>query len=77
MCVLSRSSKTLYGASEEEGIKRKFSILVYKDLGVGTKFEQKIKSVYCVKVVENGAKVWGIQKYNLVVIFTIITNLCT
>ena len=42
-----------------------------------TKFGQKIKSVCCVKVVENGAKSWGIQKYILVVIFIIITNLCT
>ena len=45
---------------------------------MGTKFIQKMKSVCCVKVVENGAKILGgIQKYILVVIFTIITNLCT
>ena len=45
MCVLSRSSKTKYGASEEERVDGKFSILRFKDFGIGTKFGQKIKSV--------------------------------
>ena len=45
MCVLSRSSKTLYGAPEGEGVYGKFSFLVFKDLGAGAKFRQKIKSV--------------------------------
>ena len=78
MCVLSKSSKTLYGAPEGEGVNGKFSILVFKDFGVGTKFGQKMKSVCCVEVVENGTEsLGGVQKYILVVIFTIITNLCT
>ena len=56
----------------------KFSFLVFRDFGVGAKFMQKIKSICCVKVVENGAESLGdVQKYILVVIFTIITNLCT
>ena len=46
MCALSRSLKTLYETSEEEGINRKFSILVFKDFTVGTKFIQKTKSVW-------------------------------
>ena len=55
-----------------------FWILAFKDFGVGAKFIQKIKSVCCVKVVENGTESSGdVQKYILVVIFTIITNLCT
>ena len=62
MCVLSRSSKTLFGAPEEEGVNEKFSILVFKDFGVGTKFGQKIKSVCCVEVVENGTKSLGAYK---------------
>ena len=37
--------KTLYGTSEEEEINGKFSILLFKDFGLGTKFMQKIKSV--------------------------------
>ena len=41
MCVLSRSSKTLYGAPEGEGVNGKFSILVFKDFGVGAEFGQK------------------------------------
>ena len=45
MCVLSRSSKTLYGAPEGEGVDEKFSILVFKDFGVGAKFGQK-ESLY-------------------------------
>ena len=37
-----------------------------------------MKSVCCVKVVENGAESLGsILKIHLVVIFIIITNLCT
>ena len=63
MCVLSRSLKILYGAPEEE-VNRKFSVLVFRDFKVGTKFGQKIKSVCCSKVVENGTKsLGGIQKY--------------
>ena len=62
MCVLSRSSKTLYGAPEGEGVDGKFSILVFKDFGVGAKFMQKMKSVCCVKVVENGAESLGAYK---------------
>ena len=78
MCVLSKSSKTLYGTSEEKEMYGKFSFLVFRDFQMGTKFGRKIKSICCVKVVENGAKIsGGIQKYILVVIFTIITNLCT
>ena len=78
MCVLSRSSKTLYGAPEREGVDEKFSILVFKDFGMGAKFMQKMKFVCCVNIVENDAEsLGGIQKYILVVIFTIITNLCT
>ena len=78
MCVLSRSSKTLYGPPEGEEVNGKFSILVFKDFGKDTKFGQKMKSVYCVEVVENGTESLGhIKKYILVVIFIIITNLCT
>ena len=78
MCVLSRGLKTLYGTSEEEEVYGKFLILVFKDFGEETRFVQKIKSVCCVQVVENDAKSsGGIQKYILVVIFIIITNLCT
>ena len=62
MCVLSRSSKTLYGNPEGEEINGKFSILVFEDFGEGAKFEQKIKSVYWVKVVENGTKIQGCMK---------------
>ena len=77
MCI-EQELKTLYGTLEGEGVKGKFSILVFKDFRVGIKFGQKIKSVYCVKVVENGAESLGsVQKYILVVIFNIITNLCT
>ena len=54
--------KTLYGTSEEEELNGKFSILVFKNFGVGTKFGQKIKSVYCVKVVENGTETFGAYK---------------
>ena len=45
MCVLSRSSKTLYGTPEGEEVDGKFSILVFKDFGVGAKFGQKMKSI--------------------------------
>ena len=62
MCVLSRSSKTLYGAPEGEGVNGKFSILVFKDFGWGLNFGQKMKSVCCVQVVENGAKSLGAYK---------------
>ena len=44
MCVLSRSSKTLYGAPGGK-VNEKFSTLVFRDFGVGTKFRQKMKSV--------------------------------
>ena len=56
MCVLSRSSKTLYGTPEGEGVNGKFSILIFKDFGMGAKLGQKMKSVYGVKVVENCAE---------------------
>ena len=46
MCVLSRSSKTLYGAPEGKGVNGKFSILVFSDFGVGIEFMRKMKSVY-------------------------------
>ena len=45
MCVLSRSSKTLYGTSEGEGIDEKFPILVFRGFGMGTKFVQKMRFV--------------------------------
>ena len=78
MFVLSRSSKTLYGAPDGEEVYRKFSVLVFRDFGVGAKFAQKMKSIRCAEVVENGTEsLGGVQKYLLVVIFTIITNLCT
>ena len=48
MCVLSRSSKTLDGAPEGEGMYDKFSFLVFRDFGLGAKFVQKMKSVCCV-----------------------------
>ena len=48
MCVLSRSSKTLYGAPVGEGVNEKFSILVFRDFGLGAKSVQKMKSVCCV-----------------------------
>ena len=48
MCVLSRSSKTLFVAPEGEGVSEKFSTLVFRNFGVGTKFGQKMKSVCCV-----------------------------
>ena len=62
MCVFSRSLKTLYGAPEGEGLNGKLSILVFKDFGLGAKFLQKMKSVCCVKVVENGAESLGVYK---------------
>ena len=46
MCILSKSSKTLYETPEEEKMYEKFLILVFRDFGVGTKFEQKLKFVY-------------------------------
>ena len=46
MFALSRSSKTLLGAPGEEGVNEKFSTLVFRDFG-GTRFGQKMKSVYC------------------------------
>ena len=48
MYVLSRSSKTLDGTSEGEGMYRKFSFLALRDFGLGAKFVQKMKSVCCV-----------------------------
>ena len=48
MCVLSRSSKTLDGAPEEEEMYEKFSFLAFRDFGLGAKFVQKMKSVCCV-----------------------------
>ena len=48
MCVLSRSSKTLSGAPDGKGVNGKFSTLVFRDFGVGTKFGQKMKSICCV-----------------------------
>ena len=45
MCVLSRSSKTLYGAPGGEGVYGKFSFLVFRDFGKGAKVGQKMKSV--------------------------------
>ena len=62
MCVLSRSSKTLYGAPEGEGVYGKFLFLVFRDFGMGAKFMQKMKSVCCVKVVENGAESLGVYE---------------
>ena len=62
MCVLSRSSKTLYGTPEAEGLYGKFLFLVFRDFGMGAKFEQKIKSVCWVKVVENGTEILGAYK---------------
>ena len=46
MFVLSRSSKTIFGAPRGEGVNVKFSTLVFSDFG-GTKFGQKMKSVCC------------------------------
>ena len=40
MCI-EQELKNLYGAPEGEGVDGKFSILVFKDFGVGTKFGQK------------------------------------
>ena len=45
MCVLSRSSKTLYGTPVEEGVNEKFSILVFRNFGLGAKSVQKMKSI--------------------------------
>ena len=59
MFVLSRNSKTLFGAPWEEGVNEKLSILVFKDSGEGTKFEQKMNFVCCMKVVENGTESLG------------------
>ena len=56
MFVLSRSLKTLFGAPREERVNEKFLTLVFRDIGRGTKLEQRIMSVYYMKVVENGAK---------------------
>ena len=77
MCVLSRSSKTIYGASEEKQMYEESSILVFRDFGVGAKFGNKIKSVYGVSGRKWHQNSGGIQKYILVAIFIIITNLCT
>ena len=79
VCVYWAGAQILYmGLLRGLGVDGKLSILVFKDFGVGAKFGQKMKSVCWVKVVENGAKILGgIQKYILVVIFIIITNLCT
>ena len=41
MCVLSRSSKTLYGAPEGEGVYGKFSFLVFRDFGWGLNLGKK------------------------------------
>ena len=62
MCVLSRSSKTLYGTLEEERVDRKFSVLVFRDFSRGAKFGQKMKSICCVKVVEYGTESLGVYK---------------
>ena len=62
MCVLSRSLKTLFGTSKGEGMNGKFLILVFKDFRVAAKFEQKIKSVCCVEIVENGTEFQGAYK---------------
>ena len=62
MCVWSRSSKTLYGTPEGEEMYGKLSILVFRDIELRTKFEQKMKSVYEVEVVENGAEILGVYK---------------
>ena len=49
-----------------------------EDFRLRAKFLQKIKSVCHVYVVENGTEsLGGTQKYILVVIFIVITNLCT
>ena len=62
MFVLSRSSKTLYGAPDGEEVYGKFSVLVFRDFGVGAKFAQKMKSICCVEVVENGTESLGVYK---------------
>ena len=59
MCVLSSSYKTLYGTPKGKGVDGKFLILVFKDFEVGAKFMQKLKSVCCVKAVENGTESLG------------------
>ena len=56
VCVYWAGAQKPYLDSWREGMNEKFSILVFRDFGVGTKFEQKVKSVYCVQVVENCTK---------------------
>ena len=43
MCVLSRSSKTLYGSPEGDEMYGKFSFLVFRDFSMGAKFAVKNK----------------------------------
>ena len=58
MCI-EQKLKTLYGVPEGEGMYGKFSLFVFRDFGIEAKFGQKMKSVYCVKVVENGTESLG------------------
>ena len=48
MWVLSRSSETLFGAPEGEGVSEKFSTLVFRNFGMGTKFGQNELCMLCV-----------------------------
>ena len=41
MCVLSRSTKTLYGTPEEEEMYEKFSFLVFRDFEVEANLDKK------------------------------------
>ena len=47
MCI-EQKLKNFIWSSGEERLNGKFLSLVFRDFGVGAKFEQKIKSVYCV-----------------------------
>ena len=48
MCVLSRSSKTLHGAPEGEGVSEKFSNLVFRNFGVGLNLGKNEVCMLCV-----------------------------
>ena len=42
LCVMSRSSKTLYGTPEGKGVYEKFSFLVFRDFGEGPNLGKKL-----------------------------------
>ena len=47
MCILSRSSKTLYGTPDREEMYGKFSFLVFRDFRMGAKLNKKQSLMLC------------------------------